>query len=325
MALVYILSLIGLATLIKGANLLVEGASVLAKKLGVSSLVVGLTVVAFGTSSPELAVNILASLNGNTDIAIGNILGSNIVNILLILGLSAIFYPLVVPRGIMLKGIPFAILTMVLLAVLVGSVMFKGANMDVLSRLDGLILITFFILFLYYIYKLTKTDKEIQATMIEDSTDATSISLSRSIFMIVLGLGGLIIGGKWIVDGAVAFAQSFGVSEALIGLTIVAIGTSLPEMATAVVAVYKKSVDIAVGSIIGSNIFNILWILGISAIISPLPFSSVLAFDLKVALTATIILFLVMFVGRKTILERWQGVMFVMIYILYIIILINRG
>jgi len=324
MALVYILFFVGFITLIKGADLLVDGASTLARKIGVSSLVIGLTVVAFGTSAPELAVNILASLEGNTDIAIGNILGSNIVNILLILGFSAVLYPLSVQNGTIKKEIPFAVFSVIVLVLLVGEVIFFGADSAILSRLDGFVLISFFVLFLFYIYNLAKSDKK-QKNLTAQAPEVDHVSITRSLVMIILGLAGLVIGGKWIVDGAVAFAQSFGVSEALIGLTIVAIGTSLPEMATSIVAAYKKNVDIAVGGIIGSNIFNIFWILGISSIIQPLPFSAALATDLRITFVVTLILFLSLFVGRKAVLERWQGALLVLMYIIYVISLIYRG
>jgi len=312
----YILFFAGFIALIKGADLLVDSASSLANRLGISALVIGLTVVAFGTSAPELAVNILASLSNSTDIAIGNILGSNIVNILLILGVSAIFYPLAVQKGTVWKEIPFALLAVVVLGFLV-------ADFEV-SRNDGLVLIFFFAAFIIYIYRLTRREKSTN-TILADSKNGVSQSLVKSWTMVIIGMVGLVVGGKWIVDGAVAFAAGFGVSEALIGLTIVAIGTSLPEMATSIVAAYKKNVDIAVGNIVGSNIFNIFWILGVSSIIQPLPFSSGLTTDLKVTFVVTLALFLALFVGKKYILERWQGVAFVILYIFYTAYLIVRG
>lgn len=312
----YILFFAGFLALIKGADLLVDGASALASRLGVSALVIGLTVVAFGTSAPELAVNILASINHSTDIAIGNILGSNIANILLILGISAIFYPLAVKRGTVWKEIPFALLAVVVLGFLV-------TDYEV-SRFDGLVLLAFFTAFLFYIYRLTRQEQSDKVGLAVE-TVSISHSLLKSWVMVFVGMAGLVIGGKWIVDGAVAFATSFGVSEALIGLTVVAIGTSLPEMATSVVAAYKKNVDIAVGNIVGSNIFNIFWILGVSSIIQPLPFSPDLTTDLKITFVVTLALFLTLFVGKKHILERWQGVAFVLLYVFYTVYLILRG
>ena len=310
--LTYVLFFIGFVGLIKGADLLVDGASSLAGRLGVSALVIGLTIVAFGTSAPELVVNLLASWQGNTDIAIGNILGSNIVNILLILGISSILYPLTVQRGTVWKEIPFALLAVVVLAVLANDAAIDGAASSALTRTDGVVLISFFIIFLYYIFGLTQRESA--------NTDSEAASVEPQ-----LGITGLVVGGKWIVDGAVAFATGFGVSEALIGLTIVAIGTSLPEMATSVVAAYKKNVDIAVGNIIGSNIFNVFWILGVSSLIRPLPFAPALSMDLLVTVGATLVLFLALFVGKRHTIERSQGVVFVILYISYIGFLILRG
>lgn len=321
--LTYILFFVGFVALIKGADLLVDGASSLAGRLGVSALVIGLTIVAFGTSAPELVVNLLASWQGNTDIAIGNVLGSNIVNILLILGISAIFYPLAVQRGTVWKEIPFALLAVVVLAVLANDVAIDGLTASDLSRSDGIVLLSFFIIFLYYIFGLTKQESAIADSTVEKAEP--QFTMLRSSMMVLVGIVGLVVGGKWIVDGAVAFASSFGVSEALIGLTIVAIGTSLPEMATSVVAAYKKNVDIAIGNVVGSNIFNVFWILGVSSLIRPLPFAPALTTDLLVTVGATLVLFLALFIGKRHTLERGQGIMFVILYIAYVGFLIMRG
>jgi cation:H+ antiporter len=315
-----ILFLLGFVLLVKGADYLVSGSSSLAVRFGVTPLVIGLTIVAFGTSTPELVVNLLASLNGSTDIAIGNVLGSNIANILLILGISAMIYPLAVGRGTVWKEIPFALLAVVVLAVMANDVVLNGAQGGDVSRADGLLLIAFFVIFLYYIFSIAKSGG---ASAGEEEIVPRSYPVS--IGMVFIGLAGLVVGGKWIVDGAVAFASSLGVSEALIGLTIVAVGTSLPELATSAVAAYKRNVDIAVGNIVGSNIFNIFWILGVSAIISPLPFAPALQFDLAVTLGVTTLLFLALFVGRRHEIERWQGGAFVALYIAYIVYLILRG
>ncbi|MFA4937167.1 MAG: calcium/sodium antiporter [Patescibacteria group bacterium] len=316
--LTYFLFVIGFVILIKGADWLVDGASSVAKKFGISTLVIGLTVVAFGTSAPELIVNILASINGNSDIAIGNILGSNICNILLILGIAAIIYPLTVKRGTVWKEIPLALLAVIAVALMANDIFIEGGGWSGLTRIDGLILLAFFLIFLYYVFEISKTGQS-------NDTKIKNYSLLISLSMIAGGLVSLTLGGKWVVDGAVAIAQTFNISEALIGLTIVAIGTSLPELATSAVAAYKHNSDIAVGNIVGSNIFNIFWILGLSAVIRPLPFSEALNTDVLVTMIATILLFMVMFVGKKHTLERWQGVTFVIIYIIYIVYLIYRG
>lgn len=314
-----VLFVLGFVFLIKGADWLVSGASSLANKLGVSALVIGLTIVAFGTSAPELTVNLLASFQGSTDIAIGNIIGSNIANILLILGVSAIIFPLSVQRGTVWREIPFAVLAVLVVTIMANDVLLDGSALSALSRIDGLVLLSFFAIFIYYIFSIAKQPNN------TDETEIKLYSTSKSILMILGGLGGLVLGGKWIVDGAVLFATQIGISEALIGLTVVAIGTSLPELATSAVAAYKKNVDIAVGNVIGSNIFNIFWILGISASITPLPFSSELGLDLTVVTMVTLLLFLAFFIGKKHTLERWQGFLFVALYIAYIIFLVLRG
>src|SRR3989338_7609133 len=220
----YIFFILGFFILIKGADILINGSVSVAKKFKISSIVIGLTIVAFGTSMPELIVNIFASAQGKTEIAIGNILGSNIINILFI----------------------------------------HGQIFSSITRIDGLILISFLIIFLYYIFGITKSVEDI---VVKDEIKV--FSYSKGVFYIILGIVGLIVGGKCIVDGAVEIAKFFNISESLIGLTIIAIGTSLPELATSAVAAYKKQSDIAIGNIVGSNIFNIFWILGVSAIIRP--------------------------------------------------------
>jgi len=313
----YVLFFVGFAALIKGADLLVDGASSLASRLGMSALVIGLTIVAFGTSAPELVVNLLASWSGNTDIAIGNILGSNIANILLILGITAIVYPISVGKGTIWKEIPFSLLAVMVLGLMANDILLDGASTAVISRIDGLLLISFFAIFLYYIFSIAK-----QGAGEETPAQYTYL---KSVGMILLGMSGLVIGGKWIVDGAVMFATSLGVSEALVGLTIVAVGTSLPELATSVVAAYRKNVDIAVGNIVGSNIFNVFWILGLSATISPLPFMPVLQSDLFVTFLATTLLFFALFVGMHHTVERWQGITFVLMYVAYLSYLVMRG
>jgi cation:H+ antiporter len=314
-----ILFIIGFVLLIKGADYLVSGASSLAYRLGVAPLVVGLTIVAFGTSAPELIVNLFASFNGSADIAIGNILGSNIVNILVILGISAIIYPMNVQKSTAWKEIPFALLAVVVVAFLASDALIDGASASFLSRIDGLILLSFFVIFLYYIFGISK-----QSTT-ETDEKPIEMSIGRSGLLVLVGLTGLAIGGKWIVDGSTVFAQSLGVSEALIGLTIVAIGTSLPELATSVVAAYKKNSDIAIGNIVGSNIFNIFWILGISAFITPLPFAPTMTIDILVTLGVTLLLFLALFVGKKYTIEKWQGVGFMLLYGVYMVFLLGRG
>jgi cation:H+ antiporter len=307
-----VLFVIGFVFLIKGADLLVDGASSIARKFSISPLVIGLTIVSFGTSAPELIVNIFASTSGNTDIAIGNILGSNIVNILLILGISAIIYPLTTKKNTVWKEIPLSLLAAIILAVIVNDAFIDGKEFSGLTRIDGIVLIAFFIIFLYYTFGISKVSGE------NEDSDIKTYGNLKSILYVILGLGGLTFGGKWIVDGAVQIAEYFNMSQSLVGLTIVAIGTSLPELATSAVAAYKKQSDIAIGNVVGSNIFNIFFILGVSSIISPLPFQPKSMVDILMVVFSSLILFIVLFIGKKNILQRWQGVLLIAIYILYL-------
>lgn len=312
----YALFIIGFFLLIKGADLLVDGSASIAKKLKISNIVIGLTIVAFGTSAPEFIVNIFASVQGNSEIAIGNILGSNIANILLILGISAIIYPISAKKNTVLKEIPFSLLAIVALGLMANDALIDGAATSGITRIDGLILLSFFVVFLYYTFGITKIEEDIA----EDEIKV--MNYGKAIVFILLGLAGLVVGGKWIVDGAVKIAESFNVSQSLIGLTIVAIGTSLPELATSAIAAYKKQTDIAIGNVVGSNIFNIFWILGASAIIRPLPFNESSNGDIMMTMFASIALFVIMFIGKKHVIERWQGVFMVMAYIGYIVFLV---
>jgi cation:H+ antiporter len=315
--LTYILFVIGFVLLISGANILVEGSASIAKKLNISSIVIGLTIVAFGTSAPELIVNIFASVQGNTEIAIGNILGSNIVNILLILGVSSIIYPLATKENTVWKEIPLSLLAAILLGVMVNDTLIDGGTFSGLTRIDGIVFLAFFIIFLYYTFGISKVSGE------NTDLEIKEMSYMKSSLYIVGGLLGLVFGGKWIVDGAIKIAEGFNVSQSLIGLTVVAIGTSLPELATSAVAAYKKQSDIAIGNVVGSNIFNIFWILGFSSVINPLPFSKDSVIDIIMTIVASLILFLIMFIGKKHTVERWQGVIMILIYIGYVAYLIG--
>ncbi len=316
----YLLLILGFVLLIRGGDWLVDGASSLAKRFGLSALFIGLTIVAFGTSAPELIVNIFASISGNNDIATGNIVGSNLCNILLILGISSLVYPLKVTHGTTWKEIPFSLLAILVVGLMANDALFEGRIFSQISRIDGLVLIGFFVIFLYYTIGISK----VESTSNEDG-DIKIFPVWRSVFMILLGLVFLTVGGKMIVDSSVQIALALGVSEALIGLTIVAIGTSLPELATSVIAARKHNADIAVGNIVGSNIFNIFWILGLSAVIHPINFNTVLNFDILMVILVTVALFSAMFIGKKHELERWQGASFLGIYCAYIVYLVIRG
>ena len=316
----YVFFIIGLALLIKGADFLVVGASSIARRLKVSDLVIGLTVVAFGTSTPELFVNITASIKGNTGIAIGNALGSNIANVLLILGISSIIYPLSVTKGTVRKEIPFSLLAAVVLGVLANDQLIDYRDSSSLTRIDGLVLLSFFVIFLYYSLGIARS---IDGT--QEHVPAREPRLLKSCLLVAAGLVGLSLGGKWIVDGAVHMALKLGMSETLLGLTVVAVGTSLPELATSAVAASKRNVEIAVGNVVGSNIFNIFFVLGVSATIKPLPFTLRNNIDIGMVILASLILFLFMFTGKRRSLERWEGTILLVIYAAYTAFLVFQG
>ena len=316
----YVLLFIGFALLIKGAGWLVDGASSIARRFNVSDLVIGLTVVAFGTSSPELFVNIIASLKGNTEIAIGNVLGSNIANTFLILGIASIIYPLTVGKGTVWKEIPLSLLAAIVLGILANDQLIDKREFSVLTRIDGLVFLSFFAVFMYYSVTIAKKIKGM-----EEYVPAKEHRFVKALLLIVFGLLGLTIGGQWIVDGAVYMALSFGMSQSLAGLTIVAIGTSLPELATSAVAAKKKNVEIAIGNVVGSNIFNIFFVLGISSVVKPLPFNMKSNIDVGVVILASLLLLACLFTGKKHSLDRWEGAIFVLLYTVYITYVIIRG
>lgn len=323
MVLSSILFILGFLLLVKGADFLVNGSSSIAKKFGISNLVIGLTVVAFGTSAPELVVSALASWRGNSGVAMGNVIGSNISNTLLILGVSAIIIPLVVKKNTVHKEIPLSLLAVMAAFLMVNDRLIDGNIFNMLSRIDGLVLILFFIIFIYYSFGLSK-EGEGFIEMIQDE----KIEKRGNIFsfgMILIGLVGLFLGGKLIVESATFFAQAFGLSENLIGLTIVAVGTSLPELAASVMAAYKGHTDIAVGNVIGSNIFNIFFVLGISSTIKGIPYPATLNQDFIVLIVITLLLLVLIFTGKKHVLDKREGGTLLGIYMIYLTFLIIRG
>lgn len=303
------LLVIGLILLVKGADWLVDGASVLAKKNNVSDLAIGLTIVAFGTSAPELVVNAVAASGNYPDIVFGNIIGSNNFNLFVILGLSGLIIPLSVQSSTVWKEIPFSLFAAIALFFLANNYVLAKSNE--LSLWDSIILLVFFAAFLYYVATQLKSEPSLDTQEIKD------YSTQKIWGLIVIGLVGLVGGGKLVVDNAVSMAQSLGVSEKIIGLTIVAAGTSLPELATSVVAAMKKNADIAIGNIVGSNIFNIFLILGVSGMIRPLEYNPSFNTDLYLLAGGTIFLFLAMFTGKKHKLDRWEAFVLLATYLLY--------
>lgn len=307
----------GFVLLVKGADMLVDGSSSIAKRFGISDLIIGLTLVAFGTSAPELVVNLVSATQGNTDLSIANILGSNIANIFLILGVSSIIYPLSVSRATIWKEIPFALLAILVVGIMANDILFNGGAESLISRGDGLILLGFFMVFMSYIFSSVKNSSD------EVVDEFKTFSNFKSIAFVILGLLFLVLGGNWVVESAVNIASLFGLSQSVIGLTVVAIGTSLPELATSVVAALKGKADIAIGNVVGSNIFNVFWILGITSVINPLPFSPSSNMDIFVATIANILLFVWMFVGKEKRIDRWQGIVFVILYVAYLYLVVS--
>jgi cation:H+ antiporter len=304
-----VLLIIGILLLVKGAEFLVDAAVAIAGRLNVSYLVIGLTVVAFGTSAPELAVNVIAGIRGNTALAVGNILGSNISNILLILGIAAVIHPLSVTRETIWREIPFSLLAVIVLGFIANDRLIDGRLDSLVSRIDGLVLLSFFTVFLYYLFAVTK-----QVNGVQEKIATRTYGSGRAGFMVILGLACMLLGGKWIVVGAVGIAERLGLSESVVGLSIVAVGTSLPELATSAVAAYKKRTDIAVGNVVGSNIFNIFMVLGISAVVRPLPFETENNLDVGMVIFAGLLLFMFMFSGKKGRIDRWEGAIALLIY-----------
>lgn len=320
----YVLFVVGFVLLIKGADILVEGASSIAKKNNIPELVIGLTIVSFGTSMPELVVNILASTSGSSELAIGNILGSNIANVLLILGVAALIKPLPIQQSIYFTEIPLSLVATLLVGFLANADLFVEVTGLTLSRVDGVILLFFFALFMFYIYVVSKTDKSPEIIN-EEPENTASLSKTKSILFIIGGSIALFLGGKWVVDGAIDIALAFGLSETFIGLTVVAIGTSLPELVTSAVAAKKGQADLAVGNVIGSNIFNLLWILGISSVINPLPFDVVSNADILMIIMASTLLIFAVIVGKRPRIDRWEGALFLVVYFGYLGYLVLRG
>ncbi|MDY0102982.1 MAG: calcium/sodium antiporter [Lentimicrobium sp.] len=306
-----VIFIIGLVLLILGSNWLVDGASSVARRFNISDLVIGLTIVAFGTSSPELVVNLIASFNGNTDIAIGNVIGSNVFNILVILGLTALVAPVAVKSTTTWKEIPFSILAVFVMAVMANDILLDGYSVAEISRIDGIVLLSFFLIFMAYTFALAKhSDPLFEAP-------PAKMGLPKSILFILLGLVGLFFGGKFIVDGAIDIARALGISEAVIGLTVVAAGTSMPELATSVVAAFKKNSDIAIGNVVGSNIFNIFLVLGLSATIRPIPFNVKSNVDLMFLLAISILMLIFVFVGKGRKISRLEGGFFFATFVAY--------
>lgn len=311
--------ILGMAILLGGADILIKGSAKLARSIGISPLIIGLTLVAFGTSFPELSVSLLAAFQHNPDISIGNVIGSNIVNIGLIIGLAALVFPLQVAATTLLLESPFMIFSSFLL-LLFGYFSF-GAG---ISRLEGIILLFFFFIFISYIFYMANKERKSSKLYKEYKAEySEGKKLWKPFLMIIFGLAGVIGGAKFMVDSAIKIASALGISEGIIALTVIAVGTSLPELVTSVVAAYKKEPDIAIGNIIGSNIFNILLIVGFSASIFPLQVSSSMMIDMLIMIIFSIAFLVFSFTKRA--ITKWEGFVLFAGYLAYIAFLISRN
>lgn len=314
-----LLLLLGLGVLVKGADFLVKGASSLATHFGVSNLAIGLTVVSFGTSMPEMLVSLTSGLQNKPDLAIANVIGSNIANVLLVLGFAAIIRPLPVKNSTVVSEIPFSLSAALLLGFLANAHLFENRTEMVISRMDGMVLLSFFLLFMFYVYKNSRITKRTANLVASNGTVVPAIA------SITGGTLALYFGGQWVVEGAVGLAQIWGINDALIGLTIVAIGTSSPELIASAMAAYRNQTDIAVGNIVGSNIFNLLWVLGLTSSIVELPFEVVSNTDLLVVIGSSTLIILALISSRNNTVTRSHGILFIGLYITYLAYVVARG
>lgn len=320
----YILLLIGFALLVKGADYFVDGSSNIAKKLRIPSLIIGLTIVAFGTSAPEAAVSITASINGQNGMAIGNVIGSNIFNLLMVIGASGIIKPLLVEKSILSREFPFTLLISIILIILSSDILFFNSSINTINRIDGIILLILFIVFLYYLINSAMKNRKESLCDTETSADLDmsniksiekSNTMIKSILISVIGIAAIIFGGNLVVDSASNIASSFGVSDQLIGLTVVSIGTSLPEFVTSIIAATKGESDLALGNVLGSNIFNILFVIGASALISPMTVDPKLIINGAIMILSTILVYF--YAYRKNDISKFESITLSLLYFGY--------
>jgi cation:H+ antiporter len=317
----FILLIVGLVLILLGADALVNGASAVARKYGISEFVVGLTIVGIGTSAPELIVSAISAINGSSDIAIGNVVGSNISNVFMILGVTAIIAPITLTKSNLKYDLPIALGVSLLLFVLAYDSIFLGKEFNVISRWDGLILFAMFVLFMIYSFKSSASGDQNEESA---ESENGKVNIVKSVLLIVCGLVGLVLGGRLFVNSGSDIARGFGVSDAFIGITVMAVGTSLPELAASVNAAIKKKGQMALGNVIGSNIFNILLILGTSSIIRPLTLGGITMVDMGMMILTTVMIMLSALLISKKEIKRGVGALFFMIYIAYIVYLASN-
>lgn len=314
----YVFLILGFILLVKGADWFVDGSSNIARLLRVPPVLIGLTIVALGTSAPEATVSIIAAVQGTADVAVGNVVGSNILNITIVVGLAAVIFPLRVQNEMIIKQIPFALLASLALFALSSDMLFQESVSNMLSRSDGFILFLFLSIFMYYIIEVgLKSRKETK--VIQDP----NVKWGKSILITAIGLAAIILGGQLVVSSATKIALGLGMSEALVGLTVVAIGTSLPELVTSISAALKKQSEIAIGNVVGSGIFNILFVLGTTSLISPLPINPVIFTDIWIMIVLTVLL--LVFSRTNFRIGRKEGTILALIYVVYTIYIIIRN
>lgn len=315
----YILLILVFALLIKGADFFVDGSSNIARLLQVPPILIGLTIVAFGTSAPEATVSIIAALEGNADVAVGNVVGSNILNSTLVVGVAAFLYPLKVESEMIRKEIPFTLLAGVALLILMSDIALQGFSGNMITRGDGFIFLLFLSIFMYYVIAIGLRSRKNAA----NEPTPQNISWGKNLFITILGLAAIIFGGDLVVGNGTKIAYSLGMSETLVGLTVIAIGTSLPELVTSISAALKKESEIALGNIVGSNIFNILFVLGASAAISPLPVNDKVFTDVVLMIVLTVLLFIFSRTNFKV--GKREGLALAAAYIIYLVYIIVRN
>ncbi|KKK36322.1 sodium:proton exchanger [Mesobacillus campisalis] len=316
----YILLVVGFILLIKGADYFVEGASNIAQLLKVPPILVGLTIVAFGTSAPEATVSIIAAMEGSSDVSLGNVVGSNILNITLVIGITAIINPLKVESETIRKEIPFTLLASIVLWVFISDVALQNRGTNLITRSEGIILLLFLSIFLYYIFEVARNSRSSDSV---EEVQNKDITWGKNLVFTVGGMAAIIFGGDMVVDNATQIALAIGMSETLVGLTIVAIGTSLPELVTSITAALKKQTEIALGNIVGSNIFNILFVLGASATIAPLAVDNRIFTDVVCMIILTVVLLI--FSRTKYKISKVEGAVLVAVYTAYLIYIILRN
>lgn len=322
----YLLLVVGLALLLLGANYLVDSSVAIAKRAKISNFIIGLTIVGIGTSAPELFVSLQSGLTGHGDIAMGNVVGSNITNLLLILGVTAVICPFAIEKQTHRSDIPFSIFAAVLLTMFVNDSWNPGIDENILSRLDGGVFLVIFIsYFIYTLFIKAKNPQEAKEEMDQDATSSLEGKKPVLLWAIAaVSLGALLCGGQLFLDSAINLARAWGMSEAVISITIVAVGTSLPELITSVLAACKNNPQLALGNILGSNVFNILMILGLTASITPIHVVGINAIDFMVMIGATVATFIVTYTFKKKKFDRAEGVIFLLCYVAYTIYLLMR-